>query len=312
MIGENKMTEQQYFDQYMSRELADSAKRRKRFSPSKLIIYLLLVFWALTTIYPFVWVILNSFREKGMIRKDSFSVPWPGSADFTMDNYLTAFERADFKNAYINSITVSALVTLIVIFLAGLAAYGMVRYRFHGRRALYLMILASMMFPVFSTIIPVFRLQVVMGLASTGNRYLSLLSVVLPQIAGNLSFAIIVLMGFIRSVPIDLEESAFIDGAGVFRIFSKIILPVARPSFATVAIFTFLWSYNDLFTQTFFLRYPKEKTITLLLNEISSQAGVNYGLMAASVVLVVVPVLLVYIVLQKNIIKGMTIGAVKG
>jgi raffinose/stachyose/melibiose transport system permease protein len=151
-----------------------------------------------------------------------------------------------------------------------------------------------------------------MGLASTGNRYLSLLSVVLPQIAGNLSFAIIVLMGFIRSVPIDLEESAFIDGAGVFRIFSKIILPVARPSFATVAIFTFLWSYNDLFTQTFFLRYPKEKTITLLLNEISSQAGVNYGLMAASVVLVVVPVLLVYIVLQKNIIKGMTIGAVKG
>ncbi len=124
------MTEQQYFDQYMSREMADSAKRRKRFSPSKLLIYLLLVFWALTTIYPFVWVILNSFREKGMIRKDSFSVPWPGSADFTMDNYLTAFERADFKNAYINSITVSALVTLIVIFLAGLAAYGMVRYRF--------------------------------------------------------------------------------------------------------------------------------------------------------------------------------------
>ena len=79
-----------------------------------------------------------------------------------------------------------------------------------------------------------------------------------------------------------------------------------------MAIFSFLWSYNDLFTQNFFLRVPKEKTITLLLNEISSQAGVDYGLMAASVVLIVVPVLLVYIALQKHIIKGLTAGAVKG
>ena len=94
-------------------------------------------------------------------------------------------------------------------------------------------------------------------------------------------------MGFIRSVPIDLEEAAYLDGCNVFQIYFKIIIPVAKPSFATVAIFSFLWSYNDLFTQTFFLRYPKEKTITLLINEISSQAGVNYGLMAASVVLVV-------------------------
>jgi len=99
-----------------------------------------------------------------------------------------------------------------------------------------------------------------------------------------------------------------LDGCNVFQIYFKIIIPVAKPSFATVAIFSFLWSYNDLFTQTFFLRYPKEKTITLLINEISSQAGVNYGLMAASVVLVVVPVLIVYVLLQKNIIKGLTVG----
>jgi len=168
------------------------------------------------------------------------------------------------------------------------------------------------MFPVFSTIIPVFRMEVLWGIASTQNRWLSLLSTILPQIAGNLAFAIVVLMGFIRSVPIDLEEAAYLDGCNVFQIYFKIIIPVAKPSFATVAIFSFLWSYNDLFTQTFFLRYPKEKTITLLINEISSQAGVNYGLMAASVVLVVVPVLIVYVLLQKNIIKGLTVGAVKG
>ena len=172
--------------------------------------------------------------------------------------------------------------------------------------------MAGMMFPVFSTIIPVFRMEVAWGIASSGSRWLSLLAVILPQIAGNLCFATIVLMGFIRSIPVELEESAYLDGCNVFQVYLHIIIPTAKSSFATVAIFSFLWSYNDLFTQNFFLRFPREKTITLLLNEISSQAGVNYGLMAASVVLIVIPVLVVYVLLQKHIIKGLTAGAIKG
>lgn len=279
---------------------------------SRVVSYVILTFWAITTAYPFLWVILNSFRVRGEIRSDSFSIPWPWTQSFTFDNYITANQRSDFAAGYTNSIVISVIVTLVVVLLAGLCAYGMVRYRFRGQRFVHGMIIAAMMFPVFSTIIPVFRMEVMWGIASTQNRWLSLLSTILPQIAGNLAFAIVVLMGFIRSVPIDLEEAAYLDGCNVFQIYFKIIIPVAKPSFATVAIFSFLWSYNDLFTQTFFLRYPKEKTITLLINEISSQAGVNYGLMAASVVLVVVPVLIVYVLLQKNIIKGLTVGAVKG
>ena len=281
---------------------------RKRVSMT--LTYLVLGLWALTTIYPFIWVILNSFRQKGLIMSDSFSLPL-GEA-FTWDNYLTAWQRSDFKNAYLNSFLISGTVTVCVVILAGLAAYGLVRYRFRGRGFLYSLIMAGMMFPVFSTIIPVFRLEAVMGIAGTGNRFLSLLAVILPQIAGNLCFSIIILMGFIQSVPIDLEESAYLDGCNVFGIYFHIIIPAAKSSFATVAIFTFLWSYNDLFTQSFFLRYPPERAITGLLNEISSQAGVNYGLMAASVVLVVIPVLVVYVMLQKHIIKGLTAGAIKG
>ena len=188
----------------------------------------------------------------------------------------------------------------------------MVRYRFRGRNLLYSLIMAGMMFPVFSTIIPVFRMEAMFGIAGTGNRWLSLLAVILPQIAGNLCFAIIILMGFIQSIPVELEESAYLEGCSVYQIYFHIIIPTAKPSFATVAIFSFLWSYNDLFTQSFFLRYPQERGITGLLNEISSQAGVNYGLMAAAVVLVVIPVLIVYIALQKNIVKGLTAGAIKG
>ncbi len=282
----------------------------RRQKASKAVTYLVLSFWALTTIYPFIWVILNSFRQKGLIMSDSFSLPM-GEA-FTWDNYITAFQRADFKNAYLNSFLISGTVTICVVIIAGLAAYGLVRYRFRFRGLLYSLIMAGMMFPVFSTIIPVFRMEAMMGIAGTGNRWLSLLAVILPQIAGNLCFAIVILMGFIQSVPIELEESAYIDGCSVFQIYFHIIIPAAKSSFATVAIFAFLWSYNDLFTQSFFLRYPQERAITGLLNEISSQAGVNYGLMASSVVLVVIPVLVVYVCLQKHIIKGLTAGAIKG
>lgn len=285
-------------------------KKKKRIKPSSVIIYMLLGFWAVTTIYPFIWVILNSFRKKGLILSDSFSLPL-GEA-FTTENYLTAWQRSDFKNAYLNSFLISGTVTVFVVLLAGLAAYALVRYRFRGASIIRSLVLAGMMFPVFSTIIPVFRMEVVMGIAGSGNRWLNLLAVILPQIAGNLCFAIIILMGFIQSVPLELEESAYLDGCDVMRIYFHIIMPVAKSSFATVAIFSFLWSYNDLFTQSFFLRYPQERAITGLLNEISSQAGVNYGLMASSVVLVVIPVLVVYIALQKNIVKGLTAGAIKG
>ena len=283
---------------------------RRRISPWGIVVYILLSLWALTTMYPFLWVIMNSFRQKKLIRSDSFSLPFGKS--FTLDNYLTAFDRVDIWGAYKNSLIISCTVTVVVLILAALAAYGMARYTFRGKEILRGLIIASMMFPAFSTIIPVFRMMFGWDIVNTGSVGLSQLSVILPQIAGNLSFAIVVLMGYMKSIPIELEEAAFMEGYNVFQIIFRIIVPLAKPSFATVAIFTFLWSYNDLFTQMFFLRFKDTFTITRLLNEITSIAGVNYGLMAAAVVLVVVPVLLVYILLQKNIIKGLTAGALKG
>jgi len=283
---------------------------RRKISAWGILIYFLLSVWALTTMYPFIWVIQNSFRLKKLIRSDSFSLPTGSS--FTLENYKTAFDRVDIWGAYKNSLIISCTVTVIVLLLSALAAYGMARYTFHGKEILRGLIIASMMFPAFSTIIPVFRMMFGWNIVNTGSVGLSQLSVILPQIAGNLSFAIVVLMGYMKSIPIELEEAAYLEGYNIYQIIFKVIVPLAKPSFATVAIFTFLWSYNDLFTQMFFLRFKDTFTITRLLNEITSIAGVNYGLMAAAVVLVVVPVLLVYIILQKNIIKGLTTGALKG
>ena len=271
-------------------------------------IYLFALVVAAVAFYPFFVMIISSTHDNyNIVAKINVL---PGS--YFKENFMRLTQNIDLTKGIMNSLIVSIAVTIAVVFIAGFAAYGLVRFRFKLREVCYNLIMAGMMFPVFSTIIPVFRMEAAWGIASSGNRWLSLVAVILPQIAGNLCFAIIVLMGFIESVPIELEESAYMDGCNVFQVYFHIIMPAAKSSFATVAIFSFLWSYNDLFTQNFFLRVPKEKTITLLLNEISSQAGVDYGLMAASVVLIVAPVLLVYVALQKHIIKGLTAGAIKG
>lgn len=275
-----------------------------------IVIYAILIFWALTTIYPIFWIIINSFKAKNEILANSFSLPLGDL--FTTSNYKTAFERLNIFSAYRNSIIISCTVALVVVLLAGLASFAIVRYSFRLKKFVYSLIIAGMMFPVFSTIIPVFRMLNTLHIANTNNLWLSLLSVALPQIAGNLSFAIVVLSGYIKSLPIELEEAAYMEGCNAYQIFFKVVMPLTKPSFATVAIFSFLWSYNDLFTQMFLLRLPEQRAITRLLNELTAMEGTNYGLMAAAVALVVIPVIIVYIILQKHIIKGMTAGAIKG
>lgn len=285
-------------------------KKKTKSSLQTGLIYVILVLWALTTIYPILWVIINSFKDKKHIMSDAFSLP-VGDL-FTFGNYTEAFEKVDILGAYRNSIIISGTVAVLVILMAGMASFALVRYRFRLNKTLYSLVIAAMMFPVFSTIIPVFRMEYGWGLAGSGNLWLSLLSVILPQTAGNLAFAIVVLTGYMKGLPIELEEAAFMEGCNAYQIFYKVVMPLTKPSFATVGILSFLWSYNDLFTQQFFLRNKEEWVITRLLLEISSREGTNYGLMAAVVTLVVVPLLIVYICLQKYIIKGMTAGAVKG
>ena len=181
---------------------------------------------------------------------DAFSLPFGDL--FTLGNYAEAFEKVDILSAYRNSIIISGAVAVLVILMAGMASFALVRYRFRLNKTLYSLVIAAMMFPVFSTIIPVFRMEYGWGLAGSGNVWLSLISVILPQTAGNLAFAMVVLTGYMKGLPIELEEAAFMEGCNAYQIFFKVIMPLTKPSFATVGIFSFLWSYNDLFTQQFF------------------------------------------------------------
>lgn len=279
-----------------------AGKRRKKVKISTVAIYAILILWALLTAFPFVWVVMNSFKPSAEVLRSSFTLPEAA----TMMNYENAFGKLNVLNAYGHSFLISGSVTIGVMALAALMSFGLTRYHFRGKQLVHSLIVASLMFPVFATIIPVFRMIVEWGLLNKN------IAVILPQIAGNLSFATIVMTGFMQSIPVEMEEAAYMEGANVFRVFGRIIVPLCRPSLATVAIFSFLWSYNDLFVQKIMIRDPKRYPISTLLEQIRSQYGTDFGLMAASVTIIVIPVMLVYIALQKNIMKGLTAGAVKG
>lgn len=279
------------------------AARRKKISIGMLVVYAILIMWAVLTIFPFVWVVINSFKPSAEVLRSSFSLP----QEFTLMNYENAFRKLNVLNAYKNSFFISGCVTVGVMILSALMSFGMTRYQFKGKEIIRSLIVASLMFPAFATIIPVYKMIIQWGILGKP------VAVILPQIAGNLSFATIVMIGFMQTIPLEMEEAAYMEGANVFQVFTRIIMPLCRPSLATVAIFSFLWSYNDLFVQKIMIAgHKKFYPVSTLLEEISSQYGTDFGLMAASVTIIVIPVMLVYILLQKNIIKGLTAGAIKG
>jgi len=284
--------------------------KKNKISPGMIVVYLLLVIWSLTTVYPIIWVVQNSFKAKDKILADSFALPL--GELFTAANYRKAFKTANILGSYKNSLFISFMVAAIVILLAGMGAYALARYKFKGSDLLNSLVVGAMMFPAFATVISVFQMEFGWGIANTRSWFLNMLSVILPQVAGNLAFAMVVLIGYIKGLPVELEEAAYMEGCNAFQIYFKVIVPLTKPSFATVAIFSFLWSYNDLFTQSFFLRTPDMYSITMMLNNISAKEGTDYGMMAAVVALIIIPVIIVYCFLQKYIIKGMTAGAVKG
>lgn len=272
------------------------------FSISTVFIHIVLILWSATTVFALFWVMNNSFKDKEMILTDSFSL----ALSPTLANYVTAFTRMNIGRAYLNSFIISGTVVVGVMFLGGLASYVLARYTFKGKKLVLGAMYGALLFPAFATIVPVYMMLIQFKLTNTYP------GIILPQIAGNMAFAMTILVGFMASIPMELEEAAVVEGCGPWQIFSRIVVPISKPSFATVGIFTFLWSYNDLFLQQTIMRKPDMMPICALLGKISSQFGTDYGLMAAAVTLVVIPVLIVYLFLQKYIIKGLTAGAVKG
>lgn len=267
----------------------------------RVITYVLLGLWSLTTIYPMIWVLINSFKDKGEIIENSFGLPM----EFTLENYKLAFEK-NILRGYMNSLMISITVVVVAILIGSMAAYIIARFQFKGKGVIQGLIIGSLMIPIFATIVPVFEILLVFDLFN--NR----IGLILPQIAGNLAFTITVLASYMTTIPIELEEAAIMEGSRPWQVFMRVIMPISKPSLAASAVFVFLWSYNDLFTSLIILRTRDKMPINVLLTDISSQYGTDYGLMAAVIAIIVVPLLIVYIAAQNYIVEGMTSGAIKG
>ncbi len=223
-----------------------------------------------------------------------------------LTNYTTAFDRINIGKSYVNSLIMSVSTVLLVLIMGGLAAYVIARFRFRGRSVLYSILVATLLIPSFSTVVPVYELLIKWGIV---NTYWGL---ILPHTASNLTFAILVISGYMATIPKDLEDAAFMDGCNRLNMFSRVFLPISRPVFASASIFVFLWAYNDLFSALIFVNKDSVRPIVALLSEISSQYGTDFGLMASAVSITIIPILVVYLFIQRYIEKGLTEGAIKG
>lgn len=274
----------------------------ERISLSKFIIYLVLIAWASTTILPLLWITNNSFRTTAEIVNQPFAFP----DSFNLVNYREARTRINVLNSYKNSLIMSGTTVVLVLLLGGMAAYVLARFEFRGKAVIDTLLVIGLMIPAFVTVVPVYELLISLDLV---NTYLAL---ILPHTAGNLVFATMLLTAYMSSLSKEVEEAALLDGANRWQIFSMVFVPMSRPVFATVGIFTFLWSYNDLFSALIYVPQQRVQPVTVLLSQVSTQYGTDLGLQATAVVVTVIPVLIVYLLLQQQIIKGLTQGAVKG
>ncbi|SEN14555.1 carbohydrate ABC transporter permease [Lihuaxuella thermophila] len=269
----------------------------------KMVTYILLIAWSLTTIYPLFWVINNSFKPSDEVITDSFSL----AASPTLQNYERAFQQIDIGQSYLNSLIMSGGTVFFTLLFGGLAAYTLSRFKFHLRGLIQTLLAASLLIPAFATVAPVFEILRKLELL---NTYWAL---ILPHTAGFLPFTILVLSSYMVTIPKELEEAAIMDGCNRWKVFSRVIVPVSKPAFSTAGIFVFLWSYNDLFSALIFVPQAEVRPINVLLSQISSQySGTDYGLLATAVTLTLIPVLLIYLLAQKQVVKGLTSGAVKG
>lgn len=278
--------------------------RMKKIKLGNVIVYLFLIFWLLVTLIPLLWVFENSFKSSEEILLNGIALP----KGLNFANYQSIFSYPDVNmlRAFFNSFLISGGVVVGVICIGGLAAFGLGRFDSWIGKVVDAFMVACLLVPGFATMIPNF---VTVNRLPIKETYFA---VIVPQVAGNLCFAIMLLSSYMRSLPNELDEAAIIDGAGPFKVLKNITIPLTKPMFATVGIMVFIWSYNDLVTSLVYVSNQKLKPVCVILTMVSNMHGTDYGAMMAAIFITVIPVLILYICSQEMVIKGLTAGAVKG
>lgn len=268
----------------------------------KLAFNAVMLMFSVTCIFPIIWIMYSSLKTKEEFMLDIIALPKAPR----LNNYYTAFVDGKMYNYFANSIFNSFITVALVIFFAFCIAYVLARYRFKGRDFIYTLFLAGMLIPVYSLIVPLF-IQF-----KTLNLYDKMGTLILPYVAIRLPLSIFLFESFIRTIPMELDEAAYIDGAHTFFTMSRIIFPVCLPVTSTVLILAFLDTWNEFPFALVLITKERLRTLPVGLTNFYGQYTTDYTTLMAALVLSILPVMAVYLAFRKKIIQGMTAGAVKG
>lgn len=269
---------------------------------ASVLINIIVILISISCIFPVIWIVYSSFKTKTEFSLSIVSLP----SRINFDNYTAAFNDAHINRYFINSMFTTCVTVAVIVIIGFVTGYCFSRYRFKGRGILYAMFLSGMLIPTHSLLIPIFIEFKSLGLLDTR------VTLLFPYIALGLPLAIFLFDSFIRSVPVEMEEAAFIDGVPLIRTIFQIIMPICRPVIATVIILSFLQWWNEFSFALVLINSDAYKTVPLGLANFMGAMSSNYTELMAAMAVAIAPVIIVYLAFYKKIIQGMTMGAVKG
>lgn len=266
------------------------------------IAFALAIFYLIVSVMPFVFMVLNSFKEKfEMLTKGVFNLP----DSLNLTNY-TEVLTGGFSKYFINSVVVLAISLILLLFISACASYPLARFKFKMAGPIYAAIVACMSIPVHITLIPVFKMSRATGL------YDSIWALIGPYIAFAVPISVFILTSFMKEIPREIEESAEIDGCGKIQMFFSIILPLAKPGLATLAIYNGVNMWNEFSFAYTLTQSSENRTLPLAIWEFQGQYSMNTPMIMAVLTLTLLPMIVMFIIFQDKLVKGMTAGAVKG
>ena len=280
----------------------------------KIFIYAALFALAISIVIPVGWVFLASIKENSEFYGNLWTLP----KGFYFQNFIDAFEKAQMGEYFLNSILVTALALILLLVVALPAAYVLARYRFFGSKLINIMFMGGLFINVNYIVVPIFLMFVdadkfLRNLGGDGFFLNNLFVVALVYAATALPFTIYLLSGFFVTIPHDYEEAAYMDGCGYFRTMVQIMMPMAMPSIITVILFNFLSFWNEyIISMTLLTKDSKTLPVGLMQLMQAQKAAANYGQLYAGLVIVMLPTLILYILVQKKLTQGMSLGGLKG
>lgn len=264
--------------------------------------YVFLSIFLVISIVPLIWVFLSSFKTNPEILAAPLSIP----EQFKLTNYKDAFEIAPMATFYVNSIFVSIIGTFSNLIIIGMASYAISRFDFKGKSALIAILSISLLLPVTALLLPLFLTINKIGL------YDSLWGLILVYAGFGIPVSLYILRSYFLTIPKELEEAAYLDGAGIIRTFVRIIIPISKPAFATAGVLQFLLCWNEFQFALVLTTGNDSRTLPLALSYFTSLFSANYGAMFAATMLIIIPTIIVYIFTQEQVVAGLAAGSVKG